>query len=1497
MGSFRDLKVWHQAMGLAELVYAETKRFPPEERYGLVSQMRRAAVSVPSNLAEGEGRVGRDGRHFLDIAYGSILELETQIELSLRLGYIGDAAHRSLIDATSKTARMLNGLKSARDRILKPDTRNPKPETRNLTMDKEIRKNIQDATQAGRTLLERAFREQLEGTYDILLDGTIAEQPGSHLSERKKVTREKLVAAVVHKRSTGLKAKEAVDAYLREAAFTTLNRFVALKMLEARQLVQECISKGEDSSGFKEFTALAPGLVAVEDKGYRLYIETLFDEIGQEVKVLFDRRDVVSLLWPDRQTLLQLLEILNDPELGGGQGSGVRDQWSGTKNPDTRNLKPNIWKEDETIGWVYQYFNGDDERTQMRAESQAPRNSRELAVRNQFFTPRYVVQFLTDNTLGRTWYEMMRGETRLANLDYLVRRPNEVFLDQVLGVRCQGSGGESSTLTPETRDLTPDLSQEELLQQTVYVPFRAKKDPRELRILDPACGSGHFLLYAFELLVSVYEEAWGVGGAAAFTETGTQLQADYGSIKELRRAIPELILRYNLHGVDIDPRAAQIAALALWMRAQRGYNQFDVNRAHRPPITKTNIVVAEPMPGDAELVEEFAASLKPVVLGDLFKKMVDEMKLAGELGSLLKIEESIAKAVREAEEAHRQGDLFAGNVESQDFWDTADEKIIAALAGFAESAAGSAGIRRQLFAGDAAQGVAFIELMRKRFDVVLMNPPFGAPIQRNNADLGVSYPSSRRNLAAVFIDAARNKLSKNGCIGIISDKVIFFKSAYENFRQSILLSHFTVGPFLALGWEVLDANVEVVASVLDTAKSNKARRLFVDVTAVPNKALNAMRLASGRDAQDSKCSSSWNATADFAHLPSSAVAYNMPEQVRTVFRTSDSLIDLGAKALQGHNLSMLKFGRFWWEMPSDSLETNRVVRMYKGGPYCRYYQPSYEVAIWMGDGSHLRDDSGTRWSNARYQTQHGIGYGKRGDFLDAHIMHTGHIFTVEGLAVFPPYELSMWGLLGYLNSSVTSYLLSFYSGQHKEAGYLQLLPVPSIDRLEEEGYVGAVRDVFYAKQQLDRINELSPLFLGPFLYGKLSISLNAASVELTKEVERIGKLEDKLDGLGYKLIGLDEAEARRHAFMSSQPQDVASIVFESSNFEAIRHFLANSWLSFLAGCTFGRWNAAYVGELEQIPENLKPTSPLPYSPAISAGSWGESNGILVDDNGSGSDLELAIRETIKAIWGSSGGDIELELIGAFNLGSDGIRVYLSRNFFSWHLSRYKKGQGQAPIYWQLATPSASYSVWCYYHRLTRDTFFRVANDYVTPKVDHEERKLNELRQEAGPDPSSKQRKAIDAQETFVAELSAFKTEVTRIAPLWNPNLNDGVIINFAPLWRLVPQHKAWQKECKKVWDKLVKGDYDWAHIAMHLWSERVVPKCQDDRSLAIAHGLEGDFWYEDDNGKWRKRQVSDERIEEFVAERDSTAVKTALKDLLEAPAPAGQARRKRRAKA
>jgi hypothetical protein len=176
---------------------------------------------------------------------------------------------------------------------------------------------------------------------------------------------------------------------------------------------------------------------------------------------------------------------------------------------------------------------------------------------------------------------------------------------------------------------------------------------------------------------------------------------------------------------------------------------------------------------------------------------------------------------------------------------------------------------------------------------------------------------------------------------------------------------------------------------------------------------------------------------------------------------------------------------------------------------------------------------------------------------------------------------------------------------------------------------------------------------------------------------------------------------------------------------------------------------------------------------------------------------------------------------------------------------------------------------------------------VTSKLQHEEHKLNSLVQTAGPSLTASQRKDIIEQEAFVEELRVFREEITHIAPLWNPDLNDGVIINFAPLWRVVPHHRAWQKECKDCWGKLVAGDYDWSHLAMHLWPERVVPKCAEDRSLAIAHGLENVFWIEGADGKWQPRKVDKTTVDTLIGARTSPAVKEGLHNFSNAPAPAG----------
>ena len=223
-----------------------------------------------------------------------------------------------------------------------------------------------------------------------------------------------------------------------------------------------------------------------------------------------------------------------------------------------------------------------------------------------------------------------------------------------------------------------------------------------------------------------------------------------------------------------------------------------------------------------------------------------------------------------------------------------------------------------------------------------------------------------------------------------------------------------------------------------------------------------------------------------------------------------------------------------------------------------------------------------------------------------------------------------------------------------------------------------------------------------------------------------------------------------------------------------------------------------------------------------------------------------------------------------------LRDWLRRYGFERHLKRYSRSRRKAPLFWHLAPKSREYGVWLYSPVATRDTFYRILNDYVEPKLKAAERRLLELRQHAGGSPTGQQRKELAAQESLVEDLRAFREQVALVAPLWKPYRDDGVVLNCALLSRLFDHHRAWQKECAKKWDELAGGKYDWAGWAMHLWPERVVEACASDRSIAIAHGLEEALWEVDEDGTWKPRTDSGEQVARLVAERRSPAIQAAL---------------------
>lgn len=665
-------------------------------------------------------------------------------------------------------------------------------------------------------------------------------------------------------------------------------------------------------------------------------------------------------------------------------------------------------------------------------------------------------------------------------------------------------------------------------------------------------------------------------------------------------------------------------------------------------------------------------------------------------------------------------------------------------------------------------------------------------------------------------------------------------------------------------------------------------------------------------------------TESFSVLPGNVFAYWASEAVVGLFARLRSLGQAGRIARTTNpTTNDFRFARGWWEIDVNSQTVHRWRSWNKGGGYSPFYRDIDLVIDWDEERGSYRGYTGTiyrpdvRAANLDYFFRPGLTWVYRGARLCVQVMPSGTAISTRGNGLYARSEEMSLFDLALLNSAPADYLvkLSLGRGGHPQFDIADVsgIPVPPLT----SALCSLALRAWQLKRRLDTRAENSHAFLLPALLqvsGDAIIDRAQAWAQLAAHAQAdLEALAVEIDEQAFHLYGIsaEDRDRIREGFGTSAEAeesrddddgDESNEAGDVTEFDATP--MVSSLLSWSLGVAFGRFDVRLATGEREAPPEPEPFDPLPVcSPGMLTGDDGlpvaappsgypltfPTDGILVDDPGHPRDVVRAVRSVFETVFDDANARWHeaAELLGAPDL-----RTWFARDFLEPHIRRYSKSRRKAPIYWQLATASGSYSVWLYIHRATGDTLFRVLNDFVGPKLDHEKAKLDGLAQEAGGNPAAAQRREIEQQETFVGELQALKTEVARVAPLWKPNLDDGVILNFAPLWRLVPQSRSWQGECKKAWDKLVAGDYDWAHLAMHLWPERVVPKCIDDRSLAIAHGLEHVFWHEDDSGTWRKSRVDDATVQRLIQERTSTTVKAALKDLLSAAAPTASKGRK-----
>ncbi|MDP3950388.1 hypothetical protein [Microbacterium sp.] len=654
----------------------------------------------------------------------------------------------------------------------------------------------------------------------------------------------------------------------------------------------------------------------------------------------------------------------------------------------------------------------------------------------------------------------------------------------------------------------------------------------------------------------------------------------------------------------------------------------------------------------------------------------------------------------------------------------------------------------------------------------------------------------------------------------------------------------------------------------------------------------------------------------FAQVPGSPFAYWVSADLRKLFAELPRFENQERFAYSGTSTGDDdRFTRTWWEVASHG---SRWRPYTKGGLRSPYYADIPALVDWKSDGIPIE----ISYAGGRVRKKHfgreALTWPLRGVRFSAQAVPAGCIFGTAGKVALSQKADLPW-LLALFNSQAFDKFIAFFAGKvggvQYEVGLIQNIPVPDVTHATRNKIANLGRRAWSIKRLLDTGSESSHSFALPALLQVRGNDLGVSSIAWFEYVRKIeGELscaQSEIDARCFELYGLNEADRRAisegldSGASDSESEDHAGDDSDETEFAADETSLAAELVSWTVGVAFGRFDVSLATGARPMPSEPEPFDPLPVcSPGILASADGlplarppagypltfPENGVLVDDPGHAQDLLTAVRVVFDLVFGVEADRWWNDVAARLDPKGHDLRAWLTNSFFEHHLKRYSKSRRKAPILWQLGTSSGRYSVWLYAHRLTRDSFFQLQNEVVGPKLAHEERQLTSLIENAGGNPSASERKAIAAQEAFVEELRTMLDEVKRVAPLWNPNLDDGVVLTMAPLWRLVPQHKSWQKELKSKWDELAAGKYDWAHVAMHLWPERAVPNCATDRSLAIAHGLEDIFWVEVAAGKWKARTTPLRSVEELVCERSSPAVKAALKSLLDAPTTSGNGR-------
>lgn len=569
----------------------------------------------------------------------------------------------------------------------------------------------------------------------------------------------------------------------------------------------------------------------------------------------------------------------------------------------------------------------------------------------------------------------------------------------------------------------------------------------------------------------------------------------------------------------------------------------------------------------------------------------------------------------------------------------------------------------------------------------------------------------------------------------------------------------------------------------------------------------------------------------FQLIPMSPFSYWVGERVLETFARLPAFNSEGRTARdtnpQGDDK---RFIRSWWEVTGSKRTDLNWVPLCKGGKFSPIYSDVHLVVAWNPIRMTYLGFQGTshrpleKPASLDFFFRPGLTWPRRSQIgLGLRCMPRGCIFAQKGPGAFidgdEPTDLLAYLAIGVSKPYIRLAQLQMAFGAY-EVGVIQRTPVPRISNLAKTQLAALCRRAWSLKHQIDSCEETSHAFVLP-----VALRVRVSAYDPSEMEAELARIQLQIDDLAFQLYEFDEAD--RNALIGEVEQGEVSDSEEDDEDEGIEAPVpvTDALLSWACGVAFGRFDWRLATGERAAPGEPEPFDPLPAkSPGMLANGASPFHvhaGILVDDQGHPHDLARLTEEVLARV------DMTVP---------DDVRRWLQRDFFAFHLQRYSKSRRKAPIYWPLSTTSGSYTLWVYYPSLTSQTLYTAINDFVEPKLKQVSADVTALRNK-GSARTRDDEKQFEALQAFELELIELRDTLLKLAPAYKPNHDDGVQISAAPLWPLF-RHKPWQKVLKDTWAKLEKGNYDWAHLAMNYWPERVREKCKTDKSLAIAHGLE-----------------------------------------------------------